>query len=152
VISRISPQRCTTAAGTVTNVARDGSIEVEFASPACRGCEGACLWRRLPGTQRMTFARSPCALTAGESVVVALPDRHLLLGVLAMYGAPLAALLGGAVAGVAVAGSDAGALIGALLGIALAGLVVRSLRGTLERSLLHRVELRVGRRAHTHSL
>jgi positive regulator of sigma E activity len=141
VIPRISAQRCTTAAATVTNVARDGSVEVELAAPACRGCEGACLWRRLPRAQRMTFPHAPGAMACGESVVIALPDSYLLLGVSTLYGIPLAALLCGAVAGVVAAGSDAGAVVGALVGVAIAGLVVRAARAKLERSLLHRLEL-----------
>jgi len=151
-VIHVSSQRCTTASGTVTRVASDGSVEVEFAAPACRGCEGACLWRRLPGAQRMTFAHTRCELAIGEPVVLALPDRYLLLGVLLAYGIPLAALLGGAIAGTVATGSDVGALTGALAGVAVALFAARRLRANLERRTLRRVELRVDRRAHTPSL
>lgn len=143
-----------TADATVTRVGTDGRVEVEFGPPArCRGCEGACLWRRFPAAQRLTFD-TRLALAVGEPVVVALPDRYLLLGAMLVHGLPLAALLAGALAGVAVIGSDLGGAFGAVAGIAAALLIAPRLRAKLERNTLRRVELRPGTRrsAHTHSL
>jgi len=143
-----------TADATVTRIGRDGRVEVEFGPPAgCSGCEGACLWRRLPSAQRLSFD-TPLPLAVGETVVVALPDRYLLLGAMLVHGLPLAALLVGALVGVAVAGSDLGGVAGALGGVAAALLIAPRLRAKLERNTLRRVELRPrGRRdAHTHSL
>jgi positive regulator of sigma E activity len=143
-----------TADATVTRVGADGRVEVEFGPPArCRGCEGACLWRRLPAPQRLSFD-TPLALAVGEPVVVALPDRYLLLGALLVHGLPLAALLAGALAGVAIGGSDLSAAAGALAGVVAALLVAPRLRAGLERNTLRRVELRARAHghAHTHSL
>ena len=120
-------------------------------SPRCEGCEGLCVWRRLPRAERLTFAsRLPVAV--GERVVVALPDRYLLLGSLLVHGLPLASLLGGALAGVATLGSDLGAAVGALAGVAGAILAAPVLRSRLERGTLRRVQLRAFTDAHTHSL
>ena len=81
-----------TAEATVTRVSANGRVEVEFGPPArCRGCEGTCLWRRLPGAA--PHFDTPLALAVGEPVLVALPDRYLLLGALLVHGLPLAALL-----------------------------------------------------------
>jgi positive regulator of sigma E activity len=128
-----------TADATVTRVSADGRVEVEFGPPArCGGCEGACLWRRMPAAQRLTF-ESSLALTVGEPVVVALPDRYLLLGAVLVHGLPLAALLAGALAGLAVGGSDLTAAAGAVLAVAAALLVAPRLRARLERNTLRRV-------------
>jgi positive regulator of sigma E activity len=143
-----------TADATVTRVSADGRVEVEFGPPPrCRGCEGACLWRRMPALQRLTFA-TPVTLSVGEPVVVAIPDRYLLLGAIVVHGLPLAAMLAGALVGVAIGGSDIGAAAGAVAGIAVALLAAPRLRTRLERDTLRRVELRPGARrgAHTHSL
>jgi positive regulator of sigma E activity len=143
-----------TADATVTGVGADGRVEVEFGPPPrCVGCEGACLWRRMPTAQRLCF-HTPIALSVGEPVVVALPDRYLLLGSLVVHGLPLAAMLAGALAGLALAGSDVGAAAGAVGGVVCALLAAPRLRARLERTTLRRVELRPGARrgAHTHSL
>lgn len=143
-----------TADATVTRVGADGRVEVEFGPPPrCRGCEGACLWRRMPGLQRLSLDTA-VALSVGEPVVVAIPDRYLLLGAIVVHGLPLAALLAGALAGVALGGSDLSAVAGAVAGVAIALVATPRLRTRLERDTLRRVELRPGarRRAHTHSL
>ena len=51
----------------------------------------------MPRAQRMTFATQRL-LTVGDRVVVAVPDRYLLLASLLVYGLPLTGLLGGALA------------------------------------------------------
>jgi positive regulator of sigma E activity len=143
-----------TADATVTRASADGRVEVEFGPPArCRGCEGACLWRRLPGTQRLSLD-TPLALSVGEPVVVALPDHYLLLGAALVHGLPLVSLLVGALVGVAVGGSDVSSAVGAVVGLAAAMLIAPRLRAKLELDTLRRVELRPGARrsAHTHSL
>lgn len=143
-----------TAEATVTRTSLAGRVEVEFCPPArCRGCEGACLWRRMPAAQRLTFDTS-LALAVGTQVVVALPDRYLLLGSLLVHGLPLAALLAGALGGAAITGTDVGAAVGAVTGIAAALLLVPRLRARLERNTLRRVEIHAAPRrdAHTHSL
>jgi positive regulator of sigma E activity len=143
-----------TAAGVVTRVAADGSVEVELAAPAgCRGCEGVCMWRRLPSTQRAVFA-TPLRLAAGDLVVVALPERYVLLASLLVHGLPLAALLAGALAGFAATGADAGALVGGAAGIALGLLATPRLRRRLEGGTLRQLTVRrgAGTDAATHSL
>lgn len=120
-----------TARGVVARSAAD-RIEIELAlAPGCRGCEGLCLWRRLPSSQRIELAVD-AAFAAGDAVVLALPPRYLLLGALFVYGLPLAALLGGALIGIAAGGSDGAALLGALGGLGTALLAARPLRRRLE--------------------
>jgi positive regulator of sigma E activity len=127
----------------VTRVVRGGSVEVEFeARPRCQGCDGACVWLRLPAAQRMTFNGGQ-DLSVGERVVVALPDRYLFIAALLAHGLPLASLLAGAVLGFATIGGDAGAVLGALAGLVAALLAARALRASFERRLLRRVELRI---------
>jgi sigma-E factor negative regulatory protein RseC len=141
-----------TADATVTRVGANGKVEVEFGPPArCGGCEGACLWRRVASAQRLTF-ETPLSLSVGESVVVALPDRYLLVGTMFVHGLPLMALLIGALVGVAIDGSDVSAALGAVVGIAAAAIIAPRLRARIERDTLRRIELRQGARAHTHSL
>jgi positive regulator of sigma E activity len=140
-----------TADATVTRVSADGRVEVEFdAPPRCRGCEGACVWRRMPAAQRLSFD-TRLALSVGEPVVVALPDRYLLLGALLVHGLPLGALLAGAVAGAAIGGSDGAAVLGSVAGVAVALLAAPRLRARLERDTLRRVELRQGQRRDAHT-
>jgi positive regulator of sigma E activity len=135
---------CMTATGTVTSVAASGRVEVEFAAPVgCRGCEGVCLWRRSPAIQRAIFD-TPLPFAVGEPVVVTLPERYILLGALLVHGLPLAAILVGALAGVALTGSDFGALAGAVLAVAMALLAAPRLRRRLERTTLQQVVLRAG--------
>ena len=74
----------------MTAVTSGGRVEVEFAPPRrCSGCQGACLWRRLSAAERMSFDTA-LPLAVGEPVVVALPDRYLLLGTMLVHGLPLA--------------------------------------------------------------
>ncbi|HUL81126.1 MAG TPA: SoxR reducing system RseC family protein [Gammaproteobacteria bacterium] len=99
----------------------------------------------------MTFA-SRLAVGVGERVVVALPDRYLLLASLLVHGLPLAGLLGGALIGVAAFGSDVAAAVCAATGAATAVLAAPTLRSRLERGTLSRVQLRTAGDARTHSL
>ncbi len=128
-----------TATGVVRAACEDGSVELEIASsPPCRGCEGACLWRRLPQSVRARLdAAGPFGV--GDTVLVCLPHRHVLAGAALLHGLPWAALLGGALAGYAASGSDLGSLVGALAAIAVAWALAGRLRGRLERWLLDRL-------------
>ena len=99
----------------------------------------------------MTFATAqPLAL--GERVVVAVPDRYLLLVSLVAYGLPLAGLLAGALLGLAGFGSDLGAAAGAAVGAASILLAAPALRARVERATLSRMQLIPSADAHTHSL
>ena len=121
---------------------RAGRIDVEFAAPPrCQGCDGACLWYRVPERQLVTFA-TPLDLGVGATVSVTLPDRYLLLGALLVYGVPLAALLAGAVLGVSVSDSDLGAAAGAALGLAAALGAAPILRRGLERVTVREMVVR----------
>ena len=92
-------------------------------------------------------------MVVGERVVVALPDRYLLLASLLVHGLPLAGLLGGALVGFAALGSDLGAAAGAGGGAVIAVLLAPALRSRLERGTLRRVQLRPAPdRAQAHSL
>ena len=135
----------------MTRADADG-IEVELTTPRCEGCEGLCVWRRLPRAERVTFANRQ-TVGVGERVVVALPDRYLLLASLLVHGLPLLGLLGGALCGAATLGSDLAAAAGAAGGAALAVLAAPALRARFERGTLTRVQLRpASDRAQTHSL
>ena len=135
----------------MTRADADG-IEVELSAPRCDGCEGLCAWRRLPRAERVTFANR-LTLDVGERVVVALPNRYLLLASLLVHGLPLAGLLGGALCGFAALGSDLGAAVGAAGGAMTAVLAAPALRSRLERGTLRRMQLRpAADRAQAHSL
>ena len=99
----------------------------------------------------MTFSAGP-RLAVGDRVVVALPDRYLLLVSLLVYGLPLAGLLGGALAGLAAFGSDLGAAAGAATGAAGVLLAAPAVRSRFERATLRRIRLVPSADAHTHSL
>jgi positive regulator of sigma E activity len=118
------------ASSTTTRVA----IEL-VTPPACRGCHGLCLWRQMPATQVIEIA-AQTPLAPGDAVVVGLPPRYLLLGTLLMHGLPLAALLGGALLGLAAGRSDLAAVVGAVAGLAAAWLCAGPLRRRLEAETL----------------
>jgi positive regulator of sigma E activity len=99
----------------------------------------------------MTFA-SRLTVAVGDRVVVALPDRYLLLASLLVHGLPLAGLLVGALIGVAAFGSDVVVAACAATGAATAVLAAPALRSRLERGTLSRVQLRTAGDARTHSL
>ena len=99
----------------------------------------------------MTFA-SNRPLAVGERVVVAVPDRYLLLVSLLVYGLPLAGLLGGALLGLATLGSDIGAAAGAAAGAVSVLLAAPALRSPVERAALRRMQIVPSTDAHTHSL
>jgi sigma-E factor negative regulatory protein RseC len=99
----------------------------------------------------MTFA-TELPLAVGDRIVVALPDRHLLLVSLLVYGLPLAGLLGGALLGLAALGSDLGAAGGAAAGATSVLLAAPALRSRFERATLSRMRLVPSTDAHTHSL
>jgi sigma-E factor negative regulatory protein RseC len=118
--------------GVVVGVGADGRVEVEFRTPvACRGCAGTCMWRGLPDAARATFA-SALPLRQGDAITLTLPERFLLAAAALVYGVPLLALLGGALAGSAATGTDLGAVAGAVLAVAGALLAVPRLRRRLE--------------------
>ena len=99
----------------------------------------------------MTFTTQRL-LNVGDSVVVAVPDRYLLFASMLVSGLPLIGLLGGALAGLAVQGSDLGSAVGAAAGVALAMLAAPTLRSRVERGTLSRMQLRSSEDAHTHPL
>jgi positive regulator of sigma E activity len=99
------------------------------------------LWYQVPAATRLELGTAaPFAI--GAAVTVTLPERYLLLGALLVYGVPLAALLGGAVAGAALFGSDLAAALGSALGIGAALLGAPALRGRLERATLRELTVR----------
>lgn len=132
-----SGSHCRLTADAVVLAARpDGSVDLEFApSAACAGCAGACLWKRLQAA-RLERLRPPFALTPGTAVTVELPVQRLLGASMLVHGLPLAAILAGAAAGSAIAGSDLGTLAGALLALAAAILAARRLKGRIETATL----------------
>ncbi|HEY8521241.1 MAG TPA: SoxR reducing system RseC family protein [Gammaproteobacteria bacterium] len=121
--------------------ARDGVVELELDERArCEGCRGACLWGR-PGGSRARL-RTELALGVGDRVLVSMPHRYLLLAALLLHGLPLAGLLGGAVAGLAVTGGDGGAVAGAAAGVALVVVGARRAARRVEALALRHLTLR----------
>jgi positive regulator of sigma E activity len=102
------------------------------------------MWRRLPLVNRADFATT-LPLAVGDQVVISLPQRYVLLGALLVHGLPLAALLGGALVGVATTGSDLGCLLGAVTAVALTVAATPGLRRRIERMTLRQVVVRPGR-------
>jgi positive regulator of sigma E activity len=145
-------RRCLTANGRVTRC-QSGIVEIELGAPVgCPGCNGACLWRALRESQRLQLA-TVSHFSAGEAVVVALPERLLMAGVLLLHGLPLGALLLGAAAGFAAGGSDLATGAGAIAGIALAWPTAAGLRRWLERQVVAEVSVRAERpHAKAHAL
>jgi positive regulator of sigma E activity len=132
----VTPFECLTVDGVVRGASLDGRVEIEFARPhGCRGCEGACLWRKLPASARATLlAARP--FTVGDRVTVSLPHREFVLSGLLLHGLPWAALLAGALVGFAVTGSDLGSLLGAAAGVASSIAASPVLRRRIERTTL----------------
>jgi len=109
--------------------------------PRCEGCNGACLWYRVPSHERLTLA-AEATFPVGAAVAVTLPDRYLLLGASLVYGVPLAALLAGGVLGSVLFGSDLGAAAGGALALGGAMLVAPILRRRLEEITVRKLAVR----------
>ncbi len=124
------------ASGIVTAVV-GGRIEIELEPPQrCRGCDGACRWYGEGASRRLTVATQR-AFAIGTPVILSVADRELLRGAAIVYGLPLAGLLGGALLGFAVWGSDLGTAAGAGAALAAALAVAWRLRARLERHARH---------------
>ncbi len=137
----ISAHGCS-ALGVVRKSDSDG-VTVEIAPPKrCEGCSGACLWHRVPHSERLTL-RASGALPIGAAVAVTLPERYVLLGAALVYGLPLGALLAGGAAGAALLGSDLSAAGGAAAAFAASLVVAAPLRRRLERATLRRLAVRL---------
>jgi positive regulator of sigma E activity len=115
-------------------------VEIE-PPPRCKGCDGSCLWYRVPSSERLTLVASR-TIPIGTAVAVTLPDGYVLVGAALVYGVPLGALLVGGAVAAAVFGSDWAAAAGA--GAALLGALVAAapLRRRLERATLRRLAVR----------
>lgn len=121
---------------------KPGFVEVELEPPPrCEGCNGACLWYRVPRHERLTLV-ADAAFRVGTPVTVTLPDRYLLLGASLVYGVPLVALLVGGALGSLSLGSDLGAAAGAGLALALAVLIAPILRRRLEQNTVRKLAVR----------
>lgn len=121
----------------------DEGVTVEIAPPKrCEGCSGACLWYRVPRSERLTL-RAIGVLPVGAAVAVTLPERYVLLGAALVYGLPLGALLAGAAGGAALFGSDLAAAAGAAAALAVSLVVAAPLRRRLEKATLKRLAVRL---------
>jgi len=121
----------------IVTAAAAGRIEVELTPPPrCRGCDGACRWYGGGGSRRLTVTTQR-VFAVGTPVTLGLADRELLRGAAIIYGVPLVGLLGGALLGYAVWGSDLGTA--ACAGAALAAALVAAwgLRARVERYARH---------------
>jgi positive regulator of sigma E activity len=117
------------------------AIEVD-APPRCQGCDGACLWYRLPREPHLRLVVD-ADFPVGTKVAVTLPQRYLLLGAAVVYGVPLGALLAGGTLAAAVFESDWVAALGAALALVSAFVAVSSWRRRLERATLRRLAVRL---------
>jgi positive regulator of sigma E activity len=123
------------ARGIVTAV-EPGHIEVEFdAAPRCHGCDGACAWYRISDRRRALLS-TPLELRVGAAVTVGLASRHWVLAALIVYGLPLAAVVGGALLGWTLGGTDLGTAAGAAGALAGVALVAGGFRARWERLTL----------------
>lgn len=130
-----------TATG-VVRASEPGRLEVELAPPPrCAGCDGACLWYRVPSHERLTLA-AEAAFPVGATVTVTLPDRYLLLGASLVYGVPLVALLAGGALGSVLFRSDLGAAAGGALALGGTLLVAPALRRRLEEATVRKLTVR----------
>ena len=121
------------AANGVVTAAAAGSIDVELeAPPRCPGCNGACRWYAAGGLPTITVATRD-TFAVGTAVIVSVADRELLRSAAIIYGVPLVGVLGGALLGFALSGSDLGAAAGAACALAAAVVAARGLRSRLER-------------------
>ena len=115
---------------------------VSEAPASCGACGGkgcgssvfARLWHPKEPEYRVA---NPIGAAPGEEVVVGLPDGALLRAALLAYGAPLALILAGALAGQFTYG-EPGALAGGLCGLLLAALFLRFQRGEAAPVILRR--------------
>lgn len=124
-------------------------LEGEFAwvRPAGPGhaC-GACASRSgcaaggglLDGTGAQTLLRLPNAIRArpGDAVLIRAADGVILRAIWRAYAIPLLLSLGGAVAMLALTGSEAGALAGMLLGLGAGFLALRAARRSVAEPIL----------------
>jgi positive regulator of sigma E activity len=123
---------CLSVRGIVRAMGATGEVEVELLdAPRCRGCEGTCLWRRMPQLTRLSV-QDYAPLSVGDRVDVSLPARWVLVGACLLYGLPLTGLLAGAIAGSLFGASDVAVLIGAITGVALSFVAAPPLRRRVE--------------------
>ncbi len=141
---------CMTSAAIVRQVHGDGTVDVELSAGAgCRGCEGACTWRRMPAVTTIAVRHvDPAlsgALAAGDAVNITLPADRVLAGAALLYGGPMAGLLAGAIVGGWLgAWSDLAVLVGAVTGAAAVIAALRPARCRAEVSTVGQLRL-VGR-------
>lgn len=132
---------CLTARGVVRRARADGTIELELMqSEGCRGCRGACLWRRLSDGPSLAL-RTRRSFAPGTRVAVSLPERFVLRTALLMHGVPWIGLLAGAALGAAAAGSDLGTVAGAVAGVVVALALTPGLRRRFEHAAWDQLEL-----------
>jgi positive regulator of sigma E activity len=141
-VDRAFASRGCTATG-IVRASEPGRLDVEIGSPPrCEGCDGACLWYRVPSHERLRLA-ADAAFPVGATVAVTLPDRYLLLGASLVYGVPLVALLAGGALGSALGGSDLSAAAGALGALVGAVLLAPRLRRRLEAATVRKLAVRL---------
>lgn len=137
----MNSEECMTARARVRAVHAGALVDVEFLpAPRCRGCEGSCAWFRTPKVGGLRL-RATTPLTVGETVLVSLPVRYILLGAVLLHGLPWAMLVLGGLAGSLVGSSDLSCLIGAVIGFSGTLVVTPAWHRRLEMTTLD--ELRV---------
>jgi positive regulator of sigma E activity len=127
---------CVVADARVAGVRSDGHIEIACAPAAqCGSCRGSCFM--LP-THDGGVVPLPDggAWSLGDAVRIELPAARLLRAAVIVYGAPLAGLAFGALAGYGVEASDIGCLLGAVTGFASSLWLVARINARLERFVM----------------
>jgi sigma-E factor negative regulatory protein RseC len=93
---------------------------------AGNGCGGGVLGRWLGDRLHRVRVTHDGSIRVGQCVVIGVDERVVLHAAAVVYGVPLLALVGGALVGETVSGSDAGAIAGLIVGLAAGFLWVRS--------------------------
>jgi positive regulator of sigma E activity len=135
-------RNCVVARACVTGVRTDGHIDIVCApSTQCGSCRGSCflLPARDGGSLRLP---ADGAWSPGDAVQIELPAERLLRGAAIVYGAPLAGLALGALAGYGLGASDVACLLGAVMGLVSALWLVARVNARLERFVLAGIEVR----------
>ncbi len=118
-----------------------GLVDVEFLpAPRCQGCEGSCAWFRAPKLGELRL-RATTPLTVGETVLVSLPVRYILLGAVLLHGLPWVMLMLGGLAGALIGNSDLSCFSGATIGFSGTLLVMSAWHRRFEMTTLD--ELRI---------
>ena len=103
--------------------AQDGMLRICFQKPSsCEGCKGC----GSAAESQITLA-GPAAASEGDTVLVRVPDKSLLLSAFIVYVLPLCVFLMGLIVGKLLSGSDTVSVISALAGLLISYFILRKI-------------------------